>query len=158
MHYARIAVALAAAAVAAGTSANPLPRQGAVDHTHCTGGDTFMLTMAEGVIAGSFRHNGMNRGGLFDGTVTRCNGTFLVVGGKTEMETGTCEIIDKDGDRNFSKFSRPGGRGTYQFLAGTGKYKGITGEGWFDLAAEFPPPEPGKMFICFKVGGNYKLP
>jgi hypothetical protein len=63
-------------------------------------------------------------GGPFDKSFLRCIGVEAMVAGKY-WDNGTCTETDTDGDKIFITY----GVGTFTFVGGTGKYKGITGGG-----------------------------
>lgn len=63
-------------------------------------------------------------GGPFDKSFIRCIGVEAMVAGQF-WDNGTCTETDKDGDKIFITY----GVGTFTYIGGTGKYKGITGGG-----------------------------
>jgi hypothetical protein len=74
-----------------------------------------------------------------------------------------CSITDKDGDQVYSRSERaaspgePGAAGRGQYVAGTGKYKGIRGEYTFTVAPA-PSAEPNVIRITVGVKGKYEIP
>ena len=63
-------------------------------------------------------------GGPFDKSFIRCIGVEAMVAGQF-WDNGTCTETDKDGDKIFITY----GVGTFAYIGGTGKYKGMTGGG-----------------------------
>jgi hypothetical protein len=75
-------------------------------------------------------------GGPFDKTFMRCIGQGALIAGAYK-NSGTCTETDKDGDKIFITFET----GTFTFVSGTGKYKGITGGGTSKSEIAFQGPK-----------------
>ncbi len=76
--------------------------------------------------------------------------------------TGYCTFRDADGDTANFRASAKGilGRSTeatFTITNGTGKYKGITGTGWFK-ANNVPSFEQGTFQALGTFGGSYQIP
>ena len=84
------------------------------------------------------------------------------VKGIKQSETGACEYTDADGDKVLATYEWKGvlfksAEGPFEFVAGTGKYTGITGGGesnWWPTRSV----KPDMTFGIMKVKGHYKLP
>jgi hypothetical protein len=84
------------------------------------------------------------------------------VKGIKQSETGAWEYTDADGDKVLATYEWKGvlfkaSGGPFEFVAGTGKYAGITGGGesnWWPTPSAKPDITHGIM----KVKGHYKLP
>ena len=75
---------------------------------------------------------------------------------------GYCTLRDADGDLFTIRASEKGSLvgsavGATTFVHGTGKYKGITGSGWYK-GTPLPEIQPGTFQITATMGGTYKLP
>ena len=75
-------------------------------------------------------------GGPFDKNTMRCVGQEAIIAGAYK-NSGTCTETDTDGDKMFIAF----GSGTFTYLSGTGKYKGITGGGTIRSEIVFQGPK-----------------
>jgi hypothetical protein len=130
-----------------GTLAGELAKEGSYDMTFCYAGDSFVIAHSQTHIAFSVDLGGTTvshpSGGLFDLNSFPCVGAGSVIDGVV-TGAGFCEGTDADKDKMFGRYIRTGTKGSWEFLAGTGKYTGITGGGpWEDLG-RFPPVKPGR--------------
>ena len=69
----------------------------------------------------------VNRQAPFDGLQDVCLGQDTLVGGVVTRNFGTCVKTDRDGDKILVTFGEV--RNHWSIVGGTGKYKGITGNG-----------------------------
>ena len=145
-------------------NAAPLPKDGAMNLINCWAGEAppTMIFSKENLL-GTLHWSGTlwnpTAGGAFDAMSGECGGHYNV--GATGVEsTGQCQFVDADGDKMLVVIPvNHNGVGTWSFVAGTGKYKGMTGGGDFKPLRAFPPaPEQGKAVTCNIITGNYKLP
>jgi hypothetical protein len=96
-------------------------------------------------------------GGAFDMMSFQCVGVGALIEGKWSSN-GFCEYLDADGDKSLGKATRIGPKGTWKFVAGTGKFAGITGGGTNETLGQFPTIKPGTFQGCNRAVGTYKLP
>ncbi len=92
----------------------------------------------------------------------RCVGALHAVKGTFDNESGMCGAMDLEGDQYFLMYTASGtlGRtaaGSYEYVGGTGKYEGITGEGEFTRTSLRPVAE-GTFQSRGTVKGSWKLP
>ena len=145
-------------------NAAPLPKEGPMNLLNCWAGDTHptMIFSKENML-GTLAWTGMlwnpTAGGAFDAMSGECGGHFTA--GATGVDAiGQCQFADADGDKMLVGIPQNhNGSGTWKFVAGTGKYAGITGGGEFKPLRQFPPAiNQGKAIACNIVTGTYKLP
>lgn len=96
-------------------------------------------------------------GSILDKLAARC----LALGdqttdGSSYMERGTCTLTDADGDHVFETYEVTDGNGTGKLVAGTGKFKGITGELAITSTYFGSPAEGAYQGIGHKKG-SYKI-
>jgi hypothetical protein len=72
--------------------------------------------------------------------------------------TGTCEVIDADGDKRLGHYSVVDGKETfYTIVAGTGKYEGMILTSTVEPLGPFPAIKDGTFQGCNHRTGTYKL-
>jgi hypothetical protein len=91
-----------------------------------------------------------------------CTGAFTVIKGEAD-EHGSCEFADAANNKFVVVFTFKGDpkkdEGTWQFIGGTGKYDGITGDGKFKTISETPIPGMANATGgCDHVWGTYSAP
>ena len=88
----------------------------------------------------------------------RCVSLSQVVNGKYHGE-GSCSFTDPDGDTFTGVWTSVAGQpNRWNFAVGTGKWKGIQGEGtWHAEPAKKPFPD-GSGAFCLVHSGKYTLP
>ena len=145
-------------------NAAPLPKEGPMNLQNCWAGDAppAMIFSKENML-GTLHWSGTlwnpTAGGPFDAMSGECGGHYTA--GATGVDAiGQCQFVDAEGDKMLVAIPvNHNGTGTWNFVAGTGKYSGIKGGGDFKPLRQFPPaPEQGKAVTCNIVTGNYKLP
>jgi len=100
---------------------------------------------------------------LYNATV-HCLGSLLAKKGIYENDAGLCSYTRPDGDVIFAtykatgKLGSRGGKGTWTFVGGTGKYAGIKGNGEFDRLPGFRPSAKGTFQGMNKSKGQWKIP
>ncbi|MGH8222038.1 MAG: hypothetical protein ACREQZ_03605 [Woeseiaceae bacterium] len=96
----------------------------------------------------------------FDNNTQRCIGSIAVIRGKSSGG-GFCRSVDPaSGDTTISEWTsaeKPG-TGTFKYLSGTGKWKGITGGGDYHTAAVTRPIDEGTYQNCVRVKGMLSVP
>ena len=72
---------------------------------------------------------------------------------------GECLWTDADGDTFLgSTFDEPGKPGVWTFLAGPGKWKGVTGGGTYQYVSSSKPRPDGTGEGCITHSGKFTLP
>jgi hypothetical protein len=92
----------------------------------------------------------------------RCIGSYHVIKGVYEDDSGFCVCTRPDGDQLFTTYKASGrvgavGKGTVTYVGGTGKFIGIQGSGEFSRITVRPAAE-GTLQGYNKVKDHYKLP
>jgi hypothetical protein len=154
-----------AAAAAAGMVALPgVAAAGAApfDMTSCvvwkiaqiTAGEELTINGVEGIGIAQSRHDNQ----AFDNTTVHCVALVKVVPGSAVIE-GYCKHLDLDGDIAVGRYVRDGtGKGTWEFLHGTGKWQGITGGGTYEVVAKGRSVTEDTFQSCGRTTGTYTLP
>jgi len=104
---------------------------------------------------GIVRSNVENK--VFDNFTLHCAGIRRVVDGKGESY-GYFKYLDPDGDFFFMEGKAAEGEVIMKFLSGTGKWKGIKGEGRIKVIARGKPITPDTSQICYRHTGTFELP
>lgn len=131
------------------------------DVTCCYAGDINVvsgskeLTVLGVEVSGIFRSNQENR--ALDNMTLYCIGVFRVTAGKG-TSISYCKGLDPDGDVIVQEHRRDGSNVTWEFLQGTGKYKGIKGGGTGKVVARGKPITPGTTQGCSRVTGTFEVP
>ena len=85
-------------------------------------------------------------------------GVKKIISGKQD-ETGYFKLMDTDGDFIIGEVTRVGEEeGIWKFLQGTGKWKGITGQGKSRTFMSGKAITPGTFQMCNKATGSFALP
>lgn len=134
------------------------------ENTNCRAGTMAVLAQADDMIVYALDHRGVNisaePGNPFGDSAQRCIGVVAVIGGKA-AGNGWCRNVDpKTGDWYVVdwKTSDKPGTGTYTFRYGTGKWKGVTGDGTYELLAPTKPVDAGTYQNCARIRGTVKVP
>ena len=116
------------------------------------GGDvTAMGSEGLGIVASSSSKD-------FENSTTHCVGFFRVIGGKRGGR-GMCKFLDPAGNTVLAEWEILGaGEGTWEFLAGTGKFKGVGGSGQWKVFTAAKPSAEGTSQACERYTGKYTLP
>ena len=128
----------------------------------CRAGTVSTLAKGEDILASSIDQRGVNipEGGPFDNYTQRCIGSLAVLRGKP-TGGGFCRNVDPaNGDFTLVEWTsgdKPG-MGTFKFLGGTGKWKGITGGGDYGTVAPTRPVDDGTYQNCVRVKGKFSVP
>lgn len=157
----RLTLCAASAALLSGGAAYA---QQALDHVTCRAGTLSALAQADKLVVWQLDHRGVTRGSdvndPFDGFTQRCIGTIANVEGVLAAN-GWCRNVDPNtGDWTLVswKGSDKPGTGTWSFHYGSGKWKGITGGGTYEVMGPTRPVEAGTYQNCARVKGTMKLP
>jgi hypothetical protein len=100
--------------------------------------------------------------GIFHMNSFKCHYSIEVVQMPKTEGGGYCTFRDADGDTATFRGSAKGSLGgsneaTTTFTNGTGKYKGITGSGWYKTSP-VPAFEQGTFQGWVRFGGSYQIP
>ena len=92
----------------------------------------------------------------------RCIGSYHVIKGAYEDDSGFCVCTRPDGDQLFTSYKASGrlggvGKGTVTYVGGTGKFTGIQGSGEF-TRIRVRPAADGTLQGYNRVKDHYKLP
>jgi len=96
---------------------------------------------------------------VFDNMTSHCIGATKVIAGQATSVTYS-KFQDIDGDFVvLETTAAPGEKeSAFNFLVGTGKWKGIKGNGKIKAIARGKPIQPGTFQICYKGTGAFELP
>jgi len=94
---------------------------------------------------------------VFDNFTLHCAGIRCVVDGKGESY-GYFKYLDPDGDFFFMEGKAAAGEVIMKFLSGTGKWKGIKGEGRIKVITQGRRVTPDTSQICYRHIGTFELP
>ena len=96
------------------------------------------------------------QGKFFDNSTVHIVGLMKIDKGKlTNSFVG--KYLDPSGDFYVIESSQPGMGFDWKFIYGTGKFKGITGEGKALRFTKGKPISPGTSQYCVKITGTYEL-
>lgn len=155
-------VTAALLAVAATARAADLPKEGSYDFTACWAGTASMVAFSKTHWANTFEMTGATRsnppGGMFDKHSFRCVGTNATFDKRPQFLT-VCEAVDRDGHKRLTHFQTGAdGKLDRRFIAGTGKYEGMTDtSSGIETFGPFPTIKPGTFQNCNRQTGTYKL-
>lgn len=113
------------------------------------------LTMVGFDGKGIVRSNVENK--VFDNFTLHCAGIRRVVDGKGESY-GYFKYLDPDGDFFFMEGKAAEREVIMKFLSGTGKWKGIKGEGRIKVITQGRRITPDTSQICYRHTGTFELP
>ena len=132
------------------------------DFTCCACGTYTMLsqskelTLLSADFKGIIRSNHENK--VFDNCTIHHVRIVKIGAGKWSVH-GYSKLLDPDGDIIVQEYSQIGNEATIKFLAGTGKWKGITGSGTSKiLTPNAKPIAPGTIQGCYRQTGTFELP
>ena len=133
------------------------------DVTNCYAGTISAIARAQAynVVSLDFRGTvrAAEQGGPLDRHVSHCKAAGGTIGDNLYRLNGFCEFSASPEDRVLSRWTFEGGRGSGRLVAGTGRYRGISGEYSFQPAGgPFPASEPGVLQGCTRLTGEYRLP
>lgn len=156
--------ALAAGFVCLAAPAVAQQQSNRFDVTHCFAGTTSVLAQPQAYNVSSLDFRGTVRaaeqGGALDRHVSRCLATSGAVGSEPNRISGFCEYSASPEDRILTQWVvEAAGRGSGRLVAGTGRYRGISGEYSIQpVGGPFPTTEPGVLRNCTRLTGEYRLP
>jgi hypothetical protein len=131
------------------------------DITECAAGNATMVYQSKEYAIGGlegkgiiFSHHGNK---VFDNCTFHVVVIFKIVDGKRRSDS-YWKIMDPDGDIIIAEVVVLGPEKTMNFVHGTGKWKGIKGEGKGKTTATGKPVVPGTMQSCSRYVGTFELP
>ena len=132
-----------------------------VDFVKCSSSKATSLNVGGDVTAIGLENTGIIASGStkdFENSSAHCVGLFRIVGGK-RAGNGMCKFLDPAGNTVLGEFQILGpGEGSWEFLAGTGKFKGISGSGQWKVYTTAKPSVEGSSQFCERYTGKYTLP
>ena len=124
--------------------------------THYTGKVINAEYLGDGASESLVEMTGVSRNTVgqsaFDGMHAHCLMLSAIIGGKPSI-SGACTEIDRDGDHVFTSFDSA----AYKLIAGTGKYKGISGSALYSVTPE-PSLEQGRYGYMMKHDVTWAIP
>ena len=131
------------------------------DITTCIAGTVTVLTASDELTVTSIEARGISRSHhenkAFDNNTVHCVGLGKTTPGRSTLD-GYCKYLDPNGDTVVGRVRREGGKGTWEFVHGTGKWQGITGGGTNEIVAQGKPITPGTFQTCTHATGISTLP
>lgn len=153
------AVLLGAAGLAIGSAAGQgTSKHWPFDISTCGSGVSHTVAVSKTHAAHSFEFTGTThsntRGGAFDMVTFRCVGMVNVLEGKSPGAF-TCESVDLDGDKYFTRYTGDGVKYAGTLLAGTGKYERVAATFISESAGPLAVATPGTFQNCSRETGTY---
>jgi hypothetical protein len=136
------------------------PREGPVDMTFCFAGPTHTVEATEADQFGTYALNGGTQAAdkQFHALGFECVGTFEYRS-TVQQHRGYCVYRDTAGDTVYGvDMLTPQSGYVWEFLGGTGKFKGIQGSGKVERTGAVAQMRKGLMQGCRRLTGTYKLP
>ena len=97
-------------------------------------------------------------GKTFENTALQCVGYHRLMQGKMTTSSA-CKMTDAQGDTLIGEaVEAPDKPAVWTFLAGTGKWQGISGGGTYQFTAMGKPAADGAVEFCLTPTGKYTLP
>lgn len=94
----------------------------------------------------------------WENATQHCVGYWRMVDGK-EYAKGMCKWVDPSGNTAVGEYEQTAsGEGTWVWLSGTGKFKGIQGGGRWKTISKAKPVVEGTGQACSHDWGKYTLP
>lgn len=99
---------------------------------------------------------------IFKNASVRCIGAYHSTRGHFDDDKGSCAYTDTDGDQFFITYmgsgdTGQGGKGSYEYAGGTGKYTGLGGKGEYRLEG-LKPAQEGTFQGISSYTANWELP
>ena len=136
-----------------------------IDLTYCLSMTTTMVSETLELSIGSFDFKGIARSNLenkaFDNLTFHGIGVARDLADKRRHRYGYIKFMDPDGDILVTENLRTldvSSEADWNFLQGTGKWKGIKGGGKLRSAAGGKPITPGTRQGCMRMTGTFELP
>ncbi|MGD8524511.1 MAG: hypothetical protein PVF56_25425 [Desulfobacterales bacterium] len=129
----------------------------------CRSGTSTMLSASKELTVFSYDFKGINIGidgdKTFENFTHRCMGVSRIEGDEYTT-TGFCKYLDPDGDFFIVAYDGLAGPKPlpWEFVQGTGKWKGVKGTGTAQTITRGKPIAEGTFQYCSKITGTYELP
>lgn len=140
------------------------PKEGGIDTVECMVAEGPRTESATGVTFGgivshSVAHAPGGGHGPLDEYSTYCVGHYLDAKSGKGLALGVCEQTDADGDKWVMRFRDEGNQmtGTFEFVAGIGKYEDARISGQYRPAGPMFFSASGRLQRCLYVTGSYRL-
>lgn len=150
--------------IAAGVHAGSAAAQQSYSSIVCRAGTITPLAKGEDMVSFAIDHRGIvlpnddNSG--FANHTQRCVGSVAIIRGVSKG-SGLCRNVDPaTGDFVLVEWSSNGkpGTGTFRYVYGTGKWKGISGGGEYQPVAATRPVDGGTYQNCIRTKGSHTVP
>jgi hypothetical protein len=158
------AVISAAGSAAAQPTVPKLPESGKArfEVTYFRADEGRHVQLDEQTAFGTFEQYGVTRNldgqPWFDRMTEYCTGQYYESAGSSWAPTnGSCVYVDQQGDKLTINWEDSGDGGTKQIVAGTGKYRGISGKGTYSFVADLTPPTEGSRMFLITVELDFEL-
>jgi hypothetical protein len=152
-------IAVLAVLVGPGLVRAGMPRQGNLDMVSCGDTRVTLLVADEGLVVMDFESRGINLDNLpgkaWDNLSYHFAGVSKIEKGKVSGLT-YAKYMDPGGDTFVVDIWPTNTGSTWKFAYGTGKYKGIAGEGK-TVRTPAKPILPGTSQECYRITGTYEL-
>ena len=125
----------------------------------CRSGTSTILSASKELTVLSYDFKGIDQGSngdkIFENFTHRCMGVTRIVSGD-RWTTGYCKYMDPDEDFFILAYDGPtGGKPVpWEFIQGTGKWKGIKGGGTAQAITKGKPIVKGTFQYCAKITGK----
>jgi hypothetical protein len=133
----------------------------AVNVRGCFTSESSVIDRAGDVVIGQSELRGLSDsvppGGAWDKTTHHCRSVWT--SSKTSYEfSNRCTNVDRDGDKFFTmSYGSSLKSFKWVYLAGTGKYEGITGGGDASVDEVYPRTTPAVAGACWRGTGSYTI-
>ena len=132
-----------------------------VDFVKCSGAKLTPMNVGDDATASGMENWGVVASSTtkeFENNSTHCVGFFRNIGGKRGGK-GVCKLLDPAGNTALAEWEiLAPGEGSWEFLAGTGTFKGISGTGQWKIFTTAKPSAEGTSQFCERYTGKYTLP
>jgi hypothetical protein len=129
--------------------------------TSCWSGDVTMLSASKELVIFGYDLKGVSRSNdqstAFDNWSLQIVGTVKIESGKYSSRYYG-KYMSPEGDIIIGEGGRDGDKGTWKFIGGTGKWKGITGGGTNKIVPNIKPIKKGTTQGCSIATGTFQLP
>jgi len=129
----------------------------------CRSGTVTMLTASKELVVLGYELKGidqdLNEDKIFENYTHMCMGTSRVLGGE-RLDKGYCKYMAPDGDFFIVSYDGLMGKEPtpWEYIHGTGKWKGIKGGGTVKGITKGKPIVEGTFQSCIEVTGKYEVP
>jgi hypothetical protein len=136
-----------------------LAKEGKYEHHGCYIGPQYVITHSKEQMSGSYAANGVAiapLGDPFHNVAGVCYGHWTLLNGEFN-DSGTCEFATTASEKFFGVYSRRNDEdGRWQVTGGTGKFSGMSLEGFWLPVTQTPQPT-GQLITCNRQWGSWKF-